>query len=169
MNDQEQTHAAIAIEAQQFRQQQQTLLLGTLDETLRGGFPLASYTPFVLLENQGFGILTSRLAQHTQNMLCTPTASVLIIEPEHEASSPFARKRLSFQCNVTHHQRDSLFFENLVDKMQQQFGAIATLLAELPDFEPFELTPFYAEYVKGFGSAWRFIDGKLENAEPRRR
>ena len=148
----------LADEAKQFRASFQSLQLATIDNA---SCPSASYAPYVLFDDESFGILTSRLATHTHNMLKQPVAAFLFIEEESRAKNIFARRRLSYQCRVTHHPRHSHFFQELTDKMTSKFGAIATQLAQLPDFEAFHLQPRLAEYVKGFGNAWRFKNGTL--------
>ncbi len=152
----------IAEEARSLRDSVQSLQLATSDAT---GNPLASYTPFALLEDESFCILTSRLSAHTQNLLASNVAAVLLIESESSAKNIFARRRLACQCRVTHRARDTEEFTVVVEALTRRFGAMAQQLAQLPDFEAFELAPFSASFVRGFGSAFQFAGGELRDAK----
>lgn len=155
-------HPEITRAAIQLRDSSDSIILSTVDEN---SGPSASYAPYILFSDGSFGILVSRLAKHTQNLLNTPTASILFIEPESATSNIFARKRLTFQCSsVEHLPRDSTQFNELIELLGNKFGSIAKQLAELPDFEGFRLPATSASYVQGFGSAWQFANGKLDEA-----
>jgi len=155
-------HPEITQAAIQLRDSCDSILLSTAD---LNGDPLASYAPFILFNDDSFGILVSRLAKHTQNLLNSPTASIFFVEPEAAAKNIFARKRLTFHCSsVEHLSRDGVQFSELIALLSDKFGSMANQLAELPDFEGFRLSPTSASYVQGFGSAWQFANGKLDEA-----
>lgn len=156
-----QKNADTAEKAKLFRDSFSSLQLATCSAE---GIPHASYSPYILYADDSFGIMTSRLARHTQHLLRESACSVLFIENEKDASSPFARRRLALRCSVKHHTRDSDQFLALAENLQNRFGAIAQQIAQLPDFEAFQLSPCDAEFVEGFGRAWRFANGSLEQA-----
>jgi putative heme iron utilization protein len=101
------------------------------------GVPEASAAPMVLGQDGVFYIYISALARHTGNLESNPQAGVLLIEPVEAASNPFARQRLSYQCE-----------------------------AEAVDFQLFRLTPIRGAYVRGFGQAWRLSGPGLRDLEP---
>ncbi|HOI84932.1 MAG TPA: pyridoxamine 5'-phosphate oxidase family protein [Acholeplasmataceae bacterium] len=60
------------------------------------GTPYISYAPFVKYENNYY-IIISKMAKHYHNLRENPDASIMLIEDEHQASSIFFRKRLSYE------------------------------------------------------------------------
>ena len=128
--------------------------------------PLASYAPFVQLDG-AFFVYLSRLAQHAQNLRATPLLSAMLIRDEADCEEIFARPRLSFDCTVTEHARDSAEFARALDCFVAQFGEtarvvrarvvnpkwIAGVMRELTDFTLFRLHPNSARLVSGFARA----------------
>lgn len=153
-------HNKIATEALNFRDTFQSLQLATVSET---GQPLASYAPYVLLNKSTFGIFISRLAKHTHHLLNTPHASVIFIEPESSAQNIFARRRLIYHCIAHSQPRDSTRCSEVISAMEQRFGPVVKQLEQLADFEAFTLEMTQADYIVGFGKAYRFENGNLTN------
>lgn len=129
---------------------QQSLLLSTLSDS---NTPHASYAPFIL--HQGtFYIFVSALAEHTQNLLNYPQASVLIVEPEENAETIFARQRIQLQVKSHRILREEKHWQSTLDVFDSKFGEIIQTLQALPDFHLFQLFPMSGLYVKGFGQAY---------------
>ncbi len=114
---------------------------------------LASYSPFVKVNDRLY-IFISELAQHTQNLLATGKASVMLIEDERDAKNIFARKRLVLQCDAKDIDRSHAFAEEVLDTMSERLGNTLSVLRTLPDFHLFELLPVSGHYVQGFGQAF---------------
>lgn len=112
-----------------------------------------SYAPY-LREEAGFYIFVSELAEHTQNMLTQPQVSILFIEPEAEASNPFARRRLTFDCRVREISKTDADYTQKLDAMAVKFGEIIGVLRTLPDFHLLLLQPQAGQFVAGFGKAF---------------
>ena len=112
-----------------------------------------SYAPYVRIENL-FYIFVSELAKHTQNMLSYPHASILFIEPEADAANPFARKRLTFNCQVIEIVNTEQNFAVILNALKEKFGEIVDLLSGLPDFHLLALKPVQGQFVAGFGKAF---------------
>ena len=127
-----------------------TLLLST---SSNDGFPEISYASYVE-ESNSFYIFISELASHTRNLLNKPIASVMFIEDEKEADHAFARKRLTYRCEVNLISRDTPLFGEILIKMEQRFGALIKTLSQLNDFKLFELQPVSGQYVAGFGKTY---------------
>ena len=127
------------------------------------GQPMASYAPFVRLDNGQLGIFISDLAAHTANLRNQPVASALFIESETQAKQIFARKRLMLECGVSMHQRESAESSRVLKAMQQRFGDIIAQLTPLADFHVFTLSLTQATYVTGFAQASVF-SGSTFNA-----
>lgn len=130
--------------------QQQTLLLATRSSE---GNADISYAPYVR-DGVGFYIFVSELAKHTQNLLNHPQASVLFIEPEAAASNPFARRRLTFQCQVQKIHQTAPDYAPVLAAMAEKFGDIVSVLRTLPDFHLLLLQPSGGQFVAGFGQAF---------------
>ena len=140
-----------------FPKQFKTLLLATTDAD---GKPNASYAPYLNVEGR-FYIYISELAQHTQNIQASKRASILFIENEEMAEHPFVRKRLTLDCSVTEISRPSPQFAETLDAFQDMFGGLMKMLRNLADFHLFCLLPQQANFVLGFGQAYRFSGEEL--------
>lgn len=137
----------------------QSIILGTVDEK---GNPHTSYAPFVWDENRNLYFLASELAIHTRHLLQTPKASILFIEDEEKTAQIFGRCRLDFDCRVTEIHRHQPEWNRMIDKLQQRFGEIVTMIASLPDFHLFKLIPIKGRFVRGFGEIYEI---KRENLD----
>ncbi len=143
-----------------FKQSVKTLQLSTLTAE---GKPNASYSPFVIDEQGNFYIFVSQLASHTQDLLANPQASILLIQDEVQTRQIFARRRISYQCNVEVVGDESSDYLKMLDVLENRFGNVVELLRTLPDFILFRLKPSQGRYVKGFGKAYKLVgEGLLE-------
>nr|WP_067291221.1 pyridoxamine 5'-phosphate oxidase family protein [Marinobacterium profundum] len=113
-----------------------------------------SYAPFVRDERGRFCIFISALAAHTGNLLREPAASVMLIQPEAQASNLFARERLTLRCRAEEVQRDHADYEPILQCMQARFGPLIAQLRSLADFHLLALVPLSGTYVVGFGRAY---------------
>jgi putative heme iron utilization protein len=145
-----------------FKQSVKTLQLATM--TLAGK-PNGSYSPFVMDEQGNFYIFVSQLASHTQDLLANPQASVLLIQDEAETRQIFARRRISYQCDVERVSVENADYESMLDAMELRFGNVLQVLRGLPDFILFRLRPFQGQYVKGFGKAYKLTGEGLLGLE----
>lgn len=130
--------------------QQKTLLLASCNQI---GNADISYAPYHY-DDFKFYIFVSDLAKHSQNLRSHPQASIMFIEPEAQASNPFARQRLSFDCRVQEISQTDLVFSKVLHAMTAEFGEIVSLLRQLPDFHLFALTPTHGQFIAGFGKAF---------------
>jgi len=149
MSDADLKEQAVAYQA--LIQQQQTMLLSTVNEQ---GEAESSYAPYIRDEDGVFYIYVSDLASHTQNMLQHGKASVLFIQSENQASNLFARERVTFQCAVKEIQANAEIYPYQLSKMKQCLGETIELLAGLSDFHLLALQPVSGRYIKGFGKAY---------------
>jgi putative heme iron utilization protein len=145
-----------------FKAKIKTLSLSTLTAT---GRPNISYAPFIEDENGCFYLFLSQLASHTQDLLNQPMASILLIEDEQDARQLFARRRISYDCDVSIVQSGEACYSDRLDKFEQSFGSIIPLLRSLPDFILFKLTPTEGRYVQGFGKAYQLTGEHLTELE----
>lgn len=141
-----------------FKKNVKTLHLSTITND---GKPNASYSPFISDEQGSLYIFVSGLASHTQDLLETPEASVLLVEDEEKTRQIFARQRISYQCSVEIVSNDNQDYSKHLNAMEKRFGNIIELLKTLPDFILFRLTPHQGQYVKGFGKAYKLIGSGL--------
>lgn len=138
---------------------QQSFMLSTLGDSHT---PHASYAPFI--QHQGaFYIFVSALAEHTQNLLNNPQASLLILEPESAAETIFARQRIQFQAKACLISREDKDWQTSLKSFEEKFGEIILTLKDLPDFHLFQLRPVSGLYVKGFGQAYPLIASQLNS------
>lgn len=137
------------------------LLLATLSQQT---IPELSATPFIKRENC-FYIFISELAAHTQNLKQHSNVSVMLIEDEQNASNPFARKRLSYQCLARLVEKEERIWPAVLDSFEQRHGKTVSLLKSLPDFHLFELKALSGQYIEGFGKAFRLSGEHLDELE----
>lgn len=141
------------------------LTLATIDAN---GEADISYAPF-LYRDGAFYLYLSTLASHTSNMLQRPHVSVMLLQPEAEASNPFIRQRLSWQCQATEISSSEIDYPLRLDQMAERLGGTIAVLRQLPDFRLFRLQPRQGRFIAGFGQAFSVdADAKLDNIQPSR-
>jgi putative heme iron utilization protein len=146
----------IQAEFEQLRHSFDTVQLATAGAE---GQPEASYAPYV--EHEGdFYVYVSELSAHTGNLLQNARASALFIESEAGAAHLFARRRLTYRCQVSEIPRVSAHFEAVLDQFAAKFGGLIDNLRTLQDFHLFRLEPQSAVYVAGFAQAYAIEDAK---------
>lgn len=143
----------VSAEAKEFLHHFKSLQLGTSDEK---GNAVASYAPFALDQNGSFIIYVSELSAHTKNIQRGEPISVMLIEAEQDAEHIFARKRLTFLCEIEEIHRSTEEFDKVMDVMQEKFGDFISFMKKMEDFHTFRLHPTHANYVRGFAQAYEF-------------
>jgi len=150
MNKQERLENRLQPKIAEFREERQTLVLSTLSED---GFPHISYAPFVRLAD-GYYILISEIAEHTQNLLVNKNLSFMLLEDEQDAKQIFARHRLTYKAHAEVISRESESWALAIPALEARFGEIVTNLSGLSDFRLFRIEPQKGRYVRGFGKAY---------------
>ena len=133
-----------------------TVVLGTVSPD---GEPEASIAAAVLGEGGTIFLYVSGLAAHTRNLRASGRASVLLAEDESSATEPLARRRLTFACRAAPVARDRPEFATIMAAFRTRFGATIDVLATLPDFQLFHLSPERGRLVVGFGQAFEVGPG----------
>ena len=157
---------SIAEECESLVARCRSLMLATVDAH---GEPWVSYAPFVRGSSREFYVFVSELARHTPNLRKHPTATVLIIEDEAESAQIFARRRVTFECDVDIIARNQADWDLIVDQFQETFGELIATLRSLADFSLVRFAPRTAVFVKGFGQAYRLQGTHLDQAVHLRR
>ncbi|QQE64681.1 hypothetical protein GFS31_13620 [Leptolyngbya sp. BL0902] len=143
-------------------QRVKSLMLSTVSAD---GNPHASYAPFTIDDTYQIYLLTSGLSAHTQHLLSTGRASVLIIEDESQTQQVFARQRLTYDCQVIPIPRHSEGWEIQIAQMEARFGPIIAMLRQLEDFQLFRLSPQAGRFVMGFGAAYAVDPNNLSQLQ----
>ena len=147
-------------EITEFRQQQKTLILATYSNQ-----PLASYAPFIDDETGNFYLFLSGLATHSgnlqQHLSEQNLMSVLLIEDEQTSRNLFARRRLTYHCEVSIWPREHPQWKSRIESFREKFGKTIDVLAALGDFSLYCLTPKQGSYVRGFGQAYELENAKI--------
>ena len=138
-------------EVRQFPKHFQSLNLATCNRECE---PEASYAPFVELDGNYY-IYVSDLSAHTGNLAQNKRCSILFIESEAEAKHLFARKRLSMNCLAAELPRETLEFNQMMDRFIQKFGDFFGMLRNMSDFHLYRLSPETGNFVAGFAQAYR--------------
>ncbi len=159
MNEEQEELLNIRREYLDFISERRCLNLSTVDGE---GNPGISTSPFIMDGEKRFYIYISQLARHAQNLKQDRRAAVMIVENEEENSPVFARKRVSFDCEVALVERGVEEWIERMEEFRQEFGPVIDTLRELPDFLLFQLTPTGGLYVKGFGQAFKIGGMKME-------
>jgi putative heme iron utilization protein len=132
--------------------------------TQEEGVPLASMVAYACEPDfGGFLMLLSRLSQHTRNLLASPTASLVISEPDTGAESPQTLARVSIQGEAKPLQEDSPGYAEAKAVYEKRLPASAPLFG-FEDFSLFRLVPREARFVAGFARAYTFTAEELRKA-----
>lgn len=150
------TTEQVLAEFHAFNQGFNSVMLATVNAE---GFADASYAPTLQL-NGRFYIYISALAAHTQNIMQTPSLSVLFIEPETPANL-FRRQRSMIRCHAEPIARATQEWAQLMDRFEQVLGKMMRTLRSLTDFQLIALTPTQATYVRGFAQTYYFSEEEL--------
>ncbi|MDX1452925.1 MAG: pyridoxamine 5'-phosphate oxidase family protein [Oleiphilaceae bacterium] len=142
-------------------EQLQSLQLATLNDS---GYPEISYAPFILHEN-AFFILLSELASHYSNLNRDARCSVMLIEDEHKAPNPFARTRLTLQCEARFVTRQDPLRATVITRMQARHGETVNVLDGLPDFHLCRLEIAHGRFISGFAKAYTFNRFKIDRCQ----
>jgi putative heme iron utilization protein len=138
--------------------------LATVDA---GGFPTISYIPFAIV-GAAFGVVVSRLAAHTSQLLAGRRASVLLVDSYAELSDAYVRSRFSISVNASPLTADSSGANAIWSALERRQGDTVQTLRMLPDFTAISLEPINGRLVLGFASAYDLkgdaVKELLENA-----
>jgi heme utilization protein HutZ len=144
-------------EIRAFMSSKKTLQLATVDAN---GRPNISYAPFIH-DADGYYVLISEMARHTQNIFANPVASLMMIEDELNANNLYARTRLTFDVHVQIVSRETDKWSEIIPLMIERLGNTAELLAQLGDFHLIQLKAEEGLFVKGFGQAYKVSSDDL--------
>ena len=128
---------------------QRWLALGTVDQS---GIPSVSYVPFAPVDG-AFGIVVSRLAAHTANLLARRPASLLLIDDDAEQPDAYARARFTIGVTAQANAPGSARADAIWSALESRQGATVRTLRALPDFQAISLEPVSGRLVLGFASA----------------
>jgi putative heme iron utilization protein len=121
------------------------------------GYPFASALPFVPDERQRPVFLISRLAEHSQNLLADPRASLLLALPEQGGIESSARTTVVGKVAKINEPRP-LFLERYL-----RYRPAARDYLQL-DFVFFRLEPVRIRVIGGFGQAGWLEGNQLRDA-----
>lgn len=160
----EPTAAELQQQIEDFIVQQKTLMLSTSNGE---NMPLASYTPYICDSHGDFYIFISDMAEHSKNIRYAlenqQSISIMLIADEQDSRNLFARKRLTYQCQVTFIAREESIWGERIELFQQRFGKIMQLLSQLGDFRLYCLKPGTGNFVLGFGKAYALENGSIQH------
>jgi len=129
----------------------------------KNGRPESSYAPFVVNQNNQFYIYISALAGHTSNLINDGRAGIMLVEPEEQAENIFARKRVTFDCDVEVLERDSEEWQKIMSLFDDCVGELMQTLRLLADFHLIRLKPNSGLFVKGFGKAYEISGARMDD------
>lgn len=155
--EQSDLNMSLTAEILAFQVTRKTLQLATMN---KNGLPNVSYAPFVHLQD-GYYILISELAAHTQNILNNPNVSLMMIEDEVETQNIYARKRLTFTAKAVVVSCETGRWKEVITSMVEKLGETAQMLSQLSDFHLIRLETEGGLYVKGFGKAYQISANSL--------
>jgi hypothetical protein len=125
------------------------LALGTVDQS---GIPSVSYVPFASVDG-AFGVVVSRLAAHTANLLARRPASLLLVDDDAEQPDAYARARFTIGVTAQTNAPGSARASAIWSALESRHGATVRTLRALPDFQAISLEPVSGRLVLGFASA----------------
>lgn len=125
------------------------LALGTVDQT---GVPSVTYVPFAPVDG-AIGIVVSRLAAHTANLMARRPASVLLVDDDFRQRDAYARPRITIGVTASPNAPESAQADAIWSCLERRHGDTVRTLRMLPDFEAISLKPIGGRLVLGFASA----------------
>ena len=133
---------------------QRWLALATTDDE---SVPHISYAPFAGALG-AFGIVVSRLAQHTAHLLAERPAAVLLVgssigQLDPYQWDPYARVRFSVDVVPRRQAPGSARAHELWSALEDRHGETVGVLRTLSDFEAIALEPVRGRLILGFASA----------------
>lgn len=137
-----QTQAAAIVAAQRW------LALATTDDQ---GVPHISYAPFAPIPG-AFGIVVSRLAQHTAQLVAGKPAAIMLVGPSANGD-PYAQARFSIDVVPRVCPAESAQAREIWSALEARHGETAGVLRTLSDFQAIALEPTGGRLVLGFASA----------------
>jgi len=111
-----------------------------------------SYVPFAPVEGR-FGVVVSRLAAHTANLLAGRSTSVLVVDGDPNLEDSYARSRFSIDVTPHVHAPGSPEANAVWTALEARQGGTVQTLRMLPDFTAIALEPERGRLVLGFASA----------------
>lgn len=144
-------------EIRAFMSSKRTLQLATVDAN---GRPNISYAPFVQ-DAEGYYVLISEMARHTQNIFANPLVSLMLIEDESDTNNLYARTRLTFDAHAQIVSRETEKWADIIPLMIERLGDTVELLTQLGDFHLIQLITEQGLFVKGFGQAYKISSDDL--------
>ena len=139
----------------EFLQSIETMVISSINDDKTAH---TSYAPYIENEKK-FYVCISGMAKHTRNLFNNQLVSIMMIEDESKGNNLFARKRVTFDVEVTPIERNSLVFNGAMTLFRDKFGNNADIYETMLDFQLFELLPVAGRAVFGFGEAYDFKDG----------
>ena len=144
-------------EIRAFMSSKKTLQLATVGAE---GRPNISYAPFIN-DADGYYVLISEMARHTQNIFANPVVSLMLIEDESSTNNLYARTRLTFDAHAHIVSRETEKWADIILLMIERLGNTAELLTQLGDFHLIQLKTEEGLFVKGFGQAYKISSDDL--------
>ncbi|MEM0909677.1 MAG: pyridoxamine 5'-phosphate oxidase family protein [Pseudomonadota bacterium] len=141
----------------------ESLMLSTINKK---GLPHASYAPFIINGERCFYVYVSRLSEHTNNLLNGSSAAIMLIDDESKTKNIYARRRLMYDCDIEHIERNCEHWKSVIALFADRFGNLISMLRELPDFELIKLRPTSGRFVVGFGAAYEVDKSNLFRLHP---
>lgn len=139
---------------------QRWIALATVDPK---GATSISYAPFAPVRG-AFGIVVSRLAAHTANLLALRPASILLVDDDFERRDAYARSRFSIGVMPRVNERGSPAADAVWSALEALQGETVRILRTLPDFEAISLHPQSGRLILGFASAYDIAAETIQEA-----
>jgi putative heme iron utilization protein len=136
---------------------QRWFALGTVDQS---GVPSVGYVPFAVVDG-AFGIVVSRLAAHSANLLARRPASLLLVDDDVDQRDAYARVRFSIDVAAHPTSPGSASADAIWSALESRQGATIRVLRTLPDFQAISLEPTSGRLVSGFASAHDLAAGAI--------
>jgi putative heme iron utilization protein len=150
--------AAHARRVVELLQSQPAAALGTLHE----GEPFVSMVPYALLpEARAFAIHVSALAAHTQDMLASPSVSLMVTAQPGPEDLPQSLARATFQCHAQRCRDGDPHYEAARRSYLARFPSSEGMFG-FGDFSLFILTPRSMRHVGGFAQAITVMPPELD-------
>ena len=118
----------------------------------------ACHLPFIKDESGNFYILTSQIASHYKALVKTKDVSLMFVSGKmSKFGVEFSMERCKLHCGVM--PAENLKRDDILMGFKARYGEIIDTLSKFEDFNLFKLVPKNGVFIKGFGQAYKILEG----------
>jgi len=118
----------------------------------------ACHLPFIKDESGNFYILTSQIASHYKSLAKSNEVSLMFVSGNmSKFGVEFSLERCKINCQVR--LAEPVRRNDILMGFRARYGEIIDTLSKFEDFNLFQLKPKTGVFIRGFGQAYKILEG----------